>query len=87
MADSIPTATLAVNSKQTICGAPSGTLRDDAVAAIDGMDAHRPLRYRDVPCGSGRARASGEVLVSWETTGRRLREGVEFFRFLRKHEA
>lgn len=28
-----------------------------------------------------------EMLVSWEMTRRRLREGVEFFRFLRTHEA
>jgi hypothetical protein len=28
-----------------------------------------------------------ELLVSREMTSRRLREGVEFFRFLRKHEA
>jgi radical SAM superfamily enzyme YgiQ (UPF0313 family) len=28
-----------------------------------------------------------EMLTSWEMTKRRLREGVEFFRFLRAHEA
>jgi len=28
-----------------------------------------------------------EMLVSWEMTKRRLREGVEFFRFLRAHQA
>ena len=28
-----------------------------------------------------------EMMVSWEMTKRRLREGVEFFRFLRAHEA
>ena len=39
---------------------------------------------------SGRRRSgksSREMLVSWEMTKRRLREGVEFFRFLRTHEA
>jgi hypothetical protein len=28
-----------------------------------------------------------EMLTSWEMMTRRLREGVEFFRFLRAHEA
>ena len=59
MIDSIPTATLAVDVSRRIRGAPSGTLHDGAVAAIDGMGAHRPLLHRDVLCGSGRARASG----------------------------
>jgi len=27
------------------------------------------------------------MLTSWDLTKRRLREGVEFFRFLRTHEA
>ena len=29
----------------------------------------------------------GEMMTSWDMTKRRLREGVEFFRFLRAHEA
>ena len=29
----------------------------------------------------------GEMLTSWDLTKRRLREGVEFFRFLRAHAA
>jgi hopanoid biosynthesis associated radical SAM protein HpnJ len=29
----------------------------------------------------------GEMMTSWDVTKRRLREGVEFFRFLRAHEA
>ncbi len=33
------------------------------------------------------AELTGEMLRSWEMTKRRLREGVEFFRFLRAHEA
>jgi hypothetical protein len=28
-----------------------------------------------------------EMLTSWDMMQRRLREGVEFFRFLRAHEA
>ncbi|PVX61157.1 hypothetical protein C7402_1211, partial [Paraburkholderia unamae] len=28
-----------------------------------------------------------EMLMSWDMMKRRLREGVEFFRFLRAHEA
>jgi hypothetical protein len=28
-----------------------------------------------------------EMMGSWDMTKRRLREGVEFFRFLRAHEA
>jgi hypothetical protein len=28
-----------------------------------------------------------EMLLSWDMMKRRLREGVEFFRFLRAHEA
>jgi hypothetical protein len=28
-----------------------------------------------------------EMLVSWDMMKRRLREGVEFFRFLREHRA
>ena len=39
---------------------------------------------------SGRARSVelvGEMMTSWDLTKRRLREGVEFFRFLRAHEA
>ena len=33
------------------------------------------------------AELTGEMLRSWEMTKRRLREGVEFFRFLHAHEA
>ena len=33
------------------------------------------------------AELTAEMLTSWELTKRRLREGVEFFRFLRAHEA
>ncbi|MGH8294111.1 MAG: hopanoid biosynthesis associated radical SAM protein HpnJ [Steroidobacteraceae bacterium] len=33
------------------------------------------------------AELTGEMLRSWELTKRRLREGVEFFRFLHAHEA
>src|SRR5437016_5243689 len=33
------------------------------------------------------AELTAEMLTSWELTRRRLREGVEFFRFLRAHEA
>jgi len=33
------------------------------------------------------AELTAEMLTSWEMTRRRLREGVEFFRFLRAHEA
>jgi hypothetical protein len=29
----------------------------------------------------------GEMMTSWDLTKRRLREGVEFFRFLRAHAA
>ena len=33
------------------------------------------------------ARMVGEMLGDWDMMKRRLREGVEFFRFLRAHEA
>ncbi len=33
------------------------------------------------------AELAGEMLSSWDMTKRRLREGVEFFRFLHAHEA
>jgi hopanoid biosynthesis associated radical SAM protein HpnJ len=33
------------------------------------------------------AELTGEMITSWEMTKRRLREGVEFFRFLRAHTA
>jgi len=33
------------------------------------------------------AELTAEMMTSWEMTKRRLREGVEFFRFLRAHAA
>ena len=33
------------------------------------------------------AELTAEMMTSWEMTKRRLREGVEFFRFLRAREA
>jgi hypothetical protein len=64
--------------------------------AFDGFDGGAGSRYqakREVNYRSFYFRPSKiweivrEMLASWDMTKRRLREGVEFFRFPRAHEA